>query len=98
MKSSQKKGYPPKEARDQKSRASSFVGNNRTSIRVRFGAAARARREQLQLTQEQLAVKAGVNRTYLSEIENGHENISLERAERLARALQCKLSDLLGEG
>lgn len=84
-------------ARNRKARAVSFVGNIRTPLRARFGAALRSRREELGLTQEHVAMAAGVNRTYLFEVENGRESISIERAERLAQALDCKLSDLLGE-
>lgn len=97
MKSTNRKSTRFKTARDPKSRAVSFVGNIRSPIRERFGAALNARRASLRMTQEELAKAAGINRTYLSEIENGHENISLERAEKLAHALDCKLSDLLGE-
>ena len=82
-------------ARDQKSRAAFFVGNKRSPIRERFGAAVRAQRIRIGKTQEELAAAAGINRTYLSEIENGRENISLERAERLAMALGCELVDLI---
>lgn len=92
-----KKSAQSKTARDHKSRAVSFVGNIRSPIRERFGAALRARRIALSKTQQELAKAVRMNRTYLSEVENGHENISLERAERLAHALNCKLSDLLGE-
>ncbi|MBI4785462.1 MAG: helix-turn-helix transcriptional regulator [Chloroflexi bacterium] len=78
-----------------KRRALSFVGNIRHPIMARFGAALRERRKQQGMTQAELAVAAGLSRSYLSEVECGQESISLERAERLAEALGCKLSDLL---
>jgi transcriptional regulator with XRE-family HTH domain len=54
-------------------------------IRERFGDAVRTRREKLGLTQEDLAEKAGIHRTYLSDVERGSRNVSLVNIERLAR-------------
>jgi transcriptional regulator with XRE-family HTH domain len=47
------------------------------------------------MTQEQVATRSGMNRSYISEVERGKENISLERAERLARAVESTLVQLL---
>ena len=66
----------------------------RTDIRVRFGLAVRARREELGLTQEDLADKAGIHRTYLSDIERGSRNVSLLNIEQMARALTLSLGEL----
>jgi transcriptional regulator with XRE-family HTH domain len=63
-------------------------------IRERFGFAVKARREELGLTQEDLADKAGIHRTYLSDVERGSRNICLMNIERMAEALQIKLSQL----
>lgn len=46
------------------------------------------------LTLEQLAEKADLSWPYLSEIERGRENISLDRLAKLAQALNVKLSRL----
>ena len=64
-------------------------------IRERFGDAVRLRREELQLTQEDLAEAARIHRTYLSDVERGTRNLSLINIERLAIALQLKMSELL---
>jgi DNA-binding XRE family transcriptional regulator len=72
-----------------------FVGNNQHEITVHFGYAIKMRRQQLEITQTELAALANLNRSYLSELEHGLTSISLERAERLARALRCSLRDLL---
>ena len=40
-------------------------------VRERFGSAVKFRREELGLTQEALAEKAGIHRTYLSDVERG---------------------------
>jgi transcriptional regulator with XRE-family HTH domain len=63
-------------------------------IRERFGYAVRGRREALGLTQEEFAERAGIHRTYLSDIERGTRNLSLINIERLASALVLKLSEL----
>jgi transcriptional regulator with XRE-family HTH domain len=47
------------------------------------------------LSQEQLAVDATVNRTYVSGVERATENPTIEVLERLAKALSIDLADLL---
>jgi transcriptional regulator with XRE-family HTH domain len=63
-------------------------------IRERFGFAVKGRREELGLTQEDLAGRAGIHRTYLSDVERGSRNLSLINIERLALGLQLQLSQL----
>jgi transcriptional regulator with XRE-family HTH domain len=63
-------------------------------IRERFGYAVKRRREEMEWTQEDLADKAGIHRTYLSDIERGSRNLSLVNIERLALALDLRLSEL----
>jgi transcriptional regulator with XRE-family HTH domain len=72
------------------------MGRKRTrpDIRERFGFAVKARREELGLTQEGLAGRAGIHRTYLSDVERGGRNLSLVNIERLAEALALRLSEL----
>lgn len=69
---------------------------NRPDIRERFGFAVKTCREDLGLTQEDLAEKAGIHRTYLSDIERGSRNPSLINIERLAAALSMTLAQLFG--
>ncbi len=57
----------------------------KADLRERFGFAVKLRREELGLTQEELAESAGIHRTYLSDIERGMRNASLLNIERLAR-------------
>jgi transcriptional regulator with XRE-family HTH domain len=63
-------------------------------IRERFGYAVKLRREGLGLTQEDLAEKARIHRTYLSDVERGTRNLSLINIERLAAALSMPISEL----
>ena len=67
---------------------------NKPDIRERFGFAVKSRREELGLTQEDLAHRAGIHRTYLSDVERGSRNLSLINIERLAVALALLPSEL----
>lgn len=65
-----------------------------SDIRVRFGFVVKTLREKLALTQEDLADKAGIHRTYLSDIERGSRNVALINIERLAQSLGVSLQEL----
>jgi transcriptional regulator with XRE-family HTH domain len=67
---------------------------NPPDIRERFGFAVKLRREELGLTQEDLAELARIHRTYVSDIERGSRNVSLINIERLALALQTSIAAL----
>jgi transcriptional regulator with XRE-family HTH domain len=64
-------------------------------INYRFGRAVRRRRRELDLSQEELADRAELHRTYISSIERGRMNPSLENVEKLAKALDISISALL---
>jgi transcriptional regulator with XRE-family HTH domain len=57
------------------------------NLRKLFGERLRALRLGKGLTQEQLAVKAGVHSTYIGIIERGKQSVSLDIVERIAKAL-----------
>lgn len=61
----------------------------------RLGANVKRLREQLGLSQEQLAFDADMHRTYISGIERGVRNPTVTVLERLAMALKTKSADLL---
>ena len=69
-------------------------GRAKPDIRERFGFAVKSRREELGLTQEALADKAEIHRTYLSDIERGSRNVSLINIEKVATALSVSMSEL----
>jgi len=54
-------------------------------------------RREKKITQEELADKASINRSYLSVIENGHSSPTVEVVERLAKGLGVNLWTLLAE-
>ena len=60
-----------------------------------FGKRVRQRRLDLKFSQEKLANLAEIDRTYLPDIENGKRNISLVVAEKIAKALNVSLKELL---
>ena len=62
-----------------------------------FGQAVRNRREQLGLSQEDFADKAGIHRTYISSIELGKVQVGIGVAYKLAVALEIPLSRLWKE-
>lgn len=54
-------------------------------------------RKQLGLTQEDLAFRADIDRTYIGYIENAKQNISVEKLCSIAKVLKIDVADLLGE-
>lgn len=66
----------------------------RANVRKDFGQAVRAHRLRLGLSQESLAERAQLHRTYVTDVERGARNISLESISRLAAALELSISSL----
>jgi transcriptional regulator with XRE-family HTH domain len=64
------------------------------SILIRFGQAVRKRRMELDLSQEDLAERADLHRTYVADVERGVRNISLRNIHKLAQALEMSIADL----
>lgn len=65
------------------------------NIKVTFGIRIRELRQAKGISQEALADKAGLDRTYISSIERGKRNVSLLNIELLAKALGVKPHQLL---
>ena len=55
-------------------------------------------RAERHLSQEVLADLAGLHRTYVSSVERSERNVSLDNIEKLARALDIDVADLMREG
>jgi transcriptional regulator with XRE-family HTH domain len=67
-----------------------------TAVVQAFGATVRALRELRGWSQEALAEHAGLNRSYIGEIERGSAIASIVTADKLARALKVPIATLLG--
>ena len=61
-----------------------FIGKNIARIR-----------KEKNLSQEDLAGLCEIDRSYLSEIENGHKNMSVMILIKIAKALNTKVGDLI---
>jgi two-component system response regulator len=59
-----------------------------------FGEAIKRTRTELRMSQEDLAERAGLHRTYVSEVERGKRNVSIENIQKLAEALDLSISKL----
>lgn len=63
-------------------------------IKKKFGAKLRQVRKQKHISQEELAFRAKLHRTYVSDVERGSRNISIENVEKIAKALNLNVSEL----
>lgn len=73
------------------------ISNMRTksNISVKFGEKVREIRVSKGLSQEHLAHVAGVHRTYIGMIERAEKNVTLISVEKIAKALEVSIVDLL---
>jgi len=63
-------------------------------VLVEFGNRVREERLKHGLSQEELAEKAGLHRTYVGMIERAEKNVTLINIEKIARALNLEIPDL----
>lgn len=62
------------------------------NIKVKVGQRIKELRAQLGISQEALANKAELDRTYITDVENGRRNISIENLEKLILALDTSVT------
>ena len=67
------------------------------TILEKFGERVREERLKQHLSQEELASRAGVHRTYIGMIERAEKNITLENIEKIGKALNITVDKLLKE-
>lgn len=72
-----------------------MVGGMKRDVLLRFGDTLRNHRGRLGLSQEELAHRAGVHRTYIGMLERGEKNVTLRNIEKLAGALNIPIHILL---
>lgn len=63
-------------------------------IETKFGLKIKHLRNELSLSQEELAHRSELHRTYISSVELGKRNISIRNIEKLANALEVKIIEL----
>jgi transcriptional regulator with XRE-family HTH domain len=63
---------------------------------VALGATIRVRRRTIGMSQEALAEKCGVSFQQIQKYENGVNRVSFSRLVQIARALDCRVTDLMG--
>lgn len=61
---------------------------------VKFGEKIRKERLGQELSQEELAFRAGLHRTYIGMVERAERNITLTNINKIAKALKLSLRDL----
>lgn len=66
-------------------------------IKRRFGARVRQLRKARKLSQEGLALEAGLDRSYVGSIERGTSNVALINIHRIAGALGVSVSELFAD-
>ncbi|MGH8094480.1 MAG: response regulator [Chthoniobacterales bacterium] len=64
------------------------------NVRTLLGLAIKVQRASLGISQEELAYRAGLHQTYVSDVERGQRNPSLATVEKLARALEISIATL----
>lgn len=65
---------------------------------ITFGKNVQVARQALGISQEELAFRAGLHRTYIGMVERAERSISLQNAKKIADALNVKLDTLLDNG
>lgn len=68
-----------------------------SEILIKFGNRVRELRKLKNLSQEELAFRADVHRTYIGMIERAEKNITLLNIEKIANALDVSINDLFNE-
>lgn len=69
--------------------------NSKRKVLIDFGLKVRSLRKCKGLSQEALSFKADLNRTYIGMIERAEKNITLVNIEKIANALDVKITELL---
>ena len=62
-------------------------------IKLKIGQRIRELRKELEISQEALAYQAEVDRTYITDVENGRRNVSVEILEKIIGALKVSIAE-----
>jgi len=66
-----------------------------SDIRKLLGGKIKKIRQSRKMSQEDLAFESGLHRTYISDIERGARNVSIRNIEKIAKALNVSLKELM---
>ena len=69
--------------------------DSKQNILIKFGERVREIRKEKGLSQEELAHKADLHRTYIGMIERAEKNITLINIEKIANALEVNIKELI---
>ncbi|MGI6274607.1 MAG: helix-turn-helix domain-containing protein [Acutalibacteraceae bacterium] len=69
----------------------------KTDVLLAFGQTIRKIRLERNISQEKFADLCDLHRTYISDIELGKRNVSLENIDKMASALHLRISELFQE-
>ncbi len=69
--------------------------DSNAEILIRFGKRVRQLRKEKEFSQEELASKADLHRTYIGMIERAEKNITLLNIEKIANALEVSIKELI---
>ena len=69
--------------------------DSKQEILIQFGIKVREYRNKKRLSQEELAFKADLHRTYIGMIERAEKNITLLNIEKIANALEVNINELI---
>ncbi len=62
-------------------------------LQIQFGLRVRQLRKEQGLSQEALAFKAEIDRTYMTSVENGKRNVSVQNIEKIINALEISIQE-----
>ena len=75
-----------------------MIGKGERSIQVAFGEQVRLLRRNAAISQEELANRAGLDRSYIGGVERGERNVSLVNIHKIANALKVQPEALFLRG
>ncbi|MBI1782743.1 MAG: helix-turn-helix transcriptional regulator [Sphingobacteriales bacterium] len=67
-------------------------------VKLKIGQRIKELREQINMSQKDLAYAADLDRSYIASIENGQRNVSIINIEKIATALNVTLKEFFNNG
>lgn len=67
------------------------------TLAERFGELVRKLRQEKGYSQEEFSFRVRLHQTYISSVERGERNVTIQTADRIAKALDTTLAEMFGE-